>query len=180
VYLKAHPWLSEAEREMVCKLMSCQKLSLEACTHAAQNERLPLRVVVQVLFFEQLQLRNAIAGSFLVADAVGQSGRQQVQIPVGAGGARQGESWDNSVGNSQAYKDDMGKILARVSQLEIECGSMRQEIENLHRSKKPLNSLSKAFGCKMFSTVVPSTGEIDKGQGRNLGGNVGFTGEQVQ
>lgn len=26
---------------------------MEACTHAAQNERLPLRVVVQVLFFEQ-------------------------------------------------------------------------------------------------------------------------------
>lgn len=179
VYLKAHPWLSEAEREMVCNIMSCQKLSLEACTHAAQNERLPLRVVVQVLFFEQLQLRNAIAGSFLVADAVGQSGRHQGQNPLPtAGGARQGESWDTSVGNSHAYKDDMSKILARVSQLEIECGSMRQEIENLHRSKtKPLNSLSRAFGCKMFSAVVPSTGEIDKGQGRNLGGNVG---EQVQ
>lgn len=26
---------------------------MEACTHAAQNELLPLRVVVQVLFFEQ-------------------------------------------------------------------------------------------------------------------------------
>ncbi|KAG0554487.1 hypothetical protein KC19_12G095400 [Ceratodon purpureus] len=179
VYLKAHPWLSEAEREMVCKIMSCQKLSLEACTHAAQNERLPLRVVVQVLFFEQLQLRNAIAGSFLVADTVGQSGRQQGgQNPLAPGGARQGESWENSMGpNSQALKDDMGKILARVSQLEIECGSMRQEIENLHRSKKPLNTLSKAFGCKMFSAVVPSTGEIsNKGQGRN----VGFSGEQVQ
>lgn len=180
VYLKAHPWLSESEREMVCKIMSCQKLSLEACTHAAQNERLPLRVVVQVLFFEQLQLRNAIAGSFLVADTVGQSGRHQHQA-LNAGAARQGESWDNSVGNSQAYKDDMGRILARVSQLEIECGSMRQEIENLHRAKKPLNSLSKAFGCKMFSAVVPSTGEIDRSQGRNLGGNVGgLTGEQVQ
>lgn len=179
VYLKAHPWLSEAERELVCKIMSCQKLSLEACTHAAQNERLPLRVVVQVLFFEQLQLRNAIAGSFLVADTVGQSGRQQGgQHPLAGGGTRQGESWDNSLGpNSQALKDDMGKILARVSQLEIECGSMRQEIENLHRSKKPLNTFSKAFGCKMFSSVVPSTGEIsNKGQGRN----VGFSGEQVQ
>ena len=40
--------------------MDCQKLSLEACTHAAQNERLPLRVIVQVLFFEQLQLRSSI------------------------------------------------------------------------------------------------------------------------
>jgi len=35
--------------------------------HAAQNERLPLRAVVQVLFFEQLQLRHAIAGMLVVA-----------------------------------------------------------------------------------------------------------------
>ena len=28
--------------------MDCKKLSMDACMHAAQNERLPLRVVVQV------------------------------------------------------------------------------------------------------------------------------------
>lgn len=48
--------------------MDSQKLTLEACTHAAQNERLPLRAVVQVLFFEQLQLRHAIAGTLLAAE----------------------------------------------------------------------------------------------------------------
>lgn len=37
----------------MCRVLDCKKLSMEACTHAAQNERLPLRVVVQVLFFEQ-------------------------------------------------------------------------------------------------------------------------------
>lgn len=68
VYLKAHPWLSEPEREKICGILDCQKLTLEACTHAAQNERLPLRAVVQVLFFEQLQLRHAIAGTLLAAD----------------------------------------------------------------------------------------------------------------
>ncbi|KAK3416106.1 hypothetical protein EUGRSUZ_H01939 [Eucalyptus grandis] len=78
VYLKAHPWIPEAEREKICGLMDCQKLTLEACTHAAQNERLPLRVVVQVLFFEQLQLRHAIAGTLLAAEtgAVMEPGRQ--------------------------------------------------------------------------------------------------------
>ncbi|PKI41618.1 hypothetical protein CRG98_038018 [Punica granatum] len=68
VYLKAHPWISEADREKICGVMDCQKLTLEACTHAAQNERLPLRAVVQVLFFEQLQLRHAIAGTLLAAE----------------------------------------------------------------------------------------------------------------
>ncbi|KAH9300339.1 hypothetical protein KI387_011922, partial [Taxus chinensis] len=46
-FLKAHPWITDQDREQLCKIMDCQKLSLEACTHAAQNERLPLRVVVQ-------------------------------------------------------------------------------------------------------------------------------------
>jgi len=58
----------KAEREQLCHLMDYQKLSLEACTQATQNRRLPLRVVVQVLFFEQLQLRTSIAGCFLISD----------------------------------------------------------------------------------------------------------------
>ncbi|KAI3985937.1 hypothetical protein MKX01_039019 [Papaver californicum] len=68
VYLKAHPCVTDEEREKICGVMDYQKLTLEACTHAAQNERLPLRAVVQVLFFEQLQLRLAIAGSLLATE----------------------------------------------------------------------------------------------------------------
>jgi len=49
--------------------MDCQKLSIDACMHAAQNERLPLRVVVQVLFSEQVKISNAIASSSLKDDA---------------------------------------------------------------------------------------------------------------
>lgn len=39
--------------------MDCKKLSQDACLHAVQNERLPLRVVVQVLFFEQIRASAA-------------------------------------------------------------------------------------------------------------------------
>jgi len=45
--------------------MDCQKLSIDACMHAAQNERLPLRVVVQVLFSEQVKISNALSNSSL-------------------------------------------------------------------------------------------------------------------
>lgn len=55
MYLKEHPDVSKSERKRICRLMDCRKLSGEACTHAVQNERLPLRVVVQVLFFEQMR-----------------------------------------------------------------------------------------------------------------------------
>ncbi|KAJ0681887.1 putative BTB/POZ domain, NPH3 domain, NPH3/RPT2-like family protein [Helianthus annuus] len=55
MYLKAHPGISKSDRKRICRLMDCKKLSVEACMHAVQNERLPLRVVVQVLFFEQVR-----------------------------------------------------------------------------------------------------------------------------
>ncbi|GAB4829240.1 hypothetical protein Ancab_018906 [Ancistrocladus abbreviatus] len=60
IYLKAHPELNKSERKRLCRMLDCKKLSMEACMHAAQNELLPLRVVVQVLFFEQA--RAAMTG----------------------------------------------------------------------------------------------------------------------
>ncbi|KAG0467816.1 hypothetical protein HPP92_017144 [Vanilla planifolia] len=132
VYLKGHPWLTEAEREQLCRLMDCQKLSLEACTHAAQNERLPLRVVVQVLFFEQLQLRSSIAGCFLVSDNLDGSRtlRSGTMAPCEGGGG-----WTGTVRENQVLKVGMDHMRLRVSELEKECSSMRQQIEKLGQGK---------------------------------------------
>ncbi|KAF9621207.1 hypothetical protein IFM89_016701 [Coptis chinensis] len=47
MFLKEHPGVSKSERKRICKLMDCKKLTADACMHAVQNERLPLRVVVQ-------------------------------------------------------------------------------------------------------------------------------------
>ncbi|CAH9120255.1 unnamed protein product [Cuscuta epithymum] len=60
IYLKGHPELSKTDRKHLCRSLDCRRLSMETCMHAAQNELLPLRVVVQVLFFEQA--RAAISG----------------------------------------------------------------------------------------------------------------------
>ncbi|KAF7052702.1 hypothetical protein CFC21_060765 [Triticum aestivum] len=68
MYLKEHPSLSKSEKKRLCGLMDCKKLSQEACMHAVQNERLPLRVVVQVLFFEQVRASAASARSDSGAD----------------------------------------------------------------------------------------------------------------
>lgn len=43
--------------------MDCRKLSADACMHAVQNERLPLRVIVQVLFFEQIRATTSAGNS---------------------------------------------------------------------------------------------------------------------
>ncbi|XP_075514862.1 BTB/POZ domain-containing protein SR1IP1-like [Primulina tabacum] len=62
IYLKAHPELSDMERKKICSLMDCQKLSREACAHAAQNDRLPAQTVVQVLYHEQQRLGEVVDG----------------------------------------------------------------------------------------------------------------------
>ncbi|XP_008792560.2 BTB/POZ domain-containing protein NPY4-like [Phoenix dactylifera] len=59
MYLKEHPGLAKSEKKKICGLMDCKKLSVDASMHAVQNDRLPLRVVVQVLFFEQLRATAA-------------------------------------------------------------------------------------------------------------------------
>lgn len=55
MFLKEHPGMAKSDKKSICRLMDCRKLSPEACAHAVQNERLPLRVVVQILFFEQVR-----------------------------------------------------------------------------------------------------------------------------
>ncbi|KAK9113207.1 hypothetical protein Scep_020726 [Stephania cephalantha] len=148
VYLKAHPWVKEEERERICGVMDCQKLTLEACTHAAQNERLPLRAVVQVLFFEQLQLRHAIAGSLLSAAPETTNNAQLLQQQQhhqlddddvdGAGprGPQEGHGmvrWRAAVRENQVLRLDMDSMRSRVQELERECSSMRKAIEKIDR-----------------------------------------------
>ncbi|XP_038893539.1 BTB/POZ domain-containing protein At5g47800-like isoform X2 [Benincasa hispida] len=53
IFLKEHPEVSKVEKKRLCRVLNCQKLSPEVRGHAVKNERLPLRTVVQVLFFEQ-------------------------------------------------------------------------------------------------------------------------------
>ncbi|KAL4343802.1 hypothetical protein S245_036663 [Arachis hypogaea] len=63
MYLKEHPEISKSDKKRICRLMDCRKLSAEACMHAIQNERLPMRIVVQVLFFEQLRATSCSEGN---------------------------------------------------------------------------------------------------------------------
>lgn len=155
VYLKAHPWLSEAEREKICGLMDCQKLTLEACTHAAQNERLPLRAVVEVLFFEQLQLRQAIAGTLLATE--GDSVR-----PLIMGREEQednGSTWRGTVRENQMLRLDMDSTRSRVHYLERQCSTIKKAIAKIDKVGEPSHTRGgwrTKFGCKFKTQVCDS------------------------
>ncbi|KAI9126687.1 hypothetical protein K1719_002283 [Acacia pycnantha] len=53
IYLKEHPDLTKADKKRLCRILDCQKLSPDVRAHAVKNELLPLRTVVQLLYFEQ-------------------------------------------------------------------------------------------------------------------------------
>lgn len=53
--------MDKRSRKKLCRVLNCRKLSETASMHAAQNELLPLRVVVQVLFFENARAAAALS-----------------------------------------------------------------------------------------------------------------------
>ncbi|KAF8410607.1 hypothetical protein HHK36_003139 [Tetracentron sinense] len=166
VYLKAHPWISEEEREKICGVVDCQKLTLEACTHAAQNERLPIRSVVQVLFFEQLQLRQAITGTILAPDHVAppDSARpsflQEEEEEEAACEDR--ETWRVAIRENQVLRLDMDSMRSRVQELERECSTMKKAIEKMDKTgaggegRGWRSEFTKRFGCKFKTQVCDS------------------------
>jgi len=140
---QAHPALSEMDRKKLCKLMDCQKLSQEACTHAAQNERLPVQVVVQVLYFEQLRMRNALA-SGVFADAVdtgtghklGSGHMSTTQSPKDTTSAIRREN--------RELKLELARMRMRLTDLEKDQAVMKQEIlEKPLKNTKVMSSVSR-------------------------------------
>ncbi|KAJ1293436.1 hypothetical protein BS78_01G068300 [Paspalum vaginatum] len=169
IYLKAHPGLSEEEKEKVSGVVDGRKLTLEACTHAAQNERLPLRTVVQVLFFEQLQLRRAIARTIMVNEGGAAGSGEEGGDSDGGGG-----TWRVAARGNQMLRLDMDSMRNRVQELERECTSMRKAIEKMDRRGGAATAaadrgvpsgaadgrwgslVTKRFGCKFPAQVCQS------------------------
>jgi hypothetical protein len=150
--LQAHPRLTAEERDRVVGVVDCRKLTVEACTHAAQNERLPLRAVLQVLFFEQLQLRRAITGTLLAASNNG---------PPRAGPS-EAAAWRGATvlaQESQVLRLDMDSVASRVQELERECSSMRRAIKKIDgRGGSPSPGRRSADGSRGGDGSRPAAG----------------------
>lgn len=136
-YLKIHPSLSEHERKRLCRILNCHRLSLEACTHTSQNERLPLRFVVQVFFCEQLKIWSTVTE---ISKSVKEDRSNADNISVSSREPSAGEdsssqpttSTSDATAQSQAQQDQ------RVNQMEIralqqELATMRAKWNELER-----------------------------------------------
>ncbi|KAE8713313.1 hypothetical protein F3Y22_tig00110213pilonHSYRG00291 [Hibiscus syriacus] len=128
IYLEKHAYLTEKEKEQVCKVLDFRKMSAEACEHAAKNERLPVRVVVQVLFMAQLQLRETLVRG---THEDGKEDEEEDEVRV-----------------------EMEKISIKVKDLEKDCHEMKKEITNgnnrqrVNKGKLSLwSEMKRKFGC---------------------------------
>ncbi|KAK9089429.1 hypothetical protein Scep_028511 [Stephania cephalantha] len=134
IYLDTHQNLTEKEREDVCQVLDCYKMSPEACTHAAQNKRLPLRVVVQALFVGQLHLREAIVDRIEGSDYESQKGNELVV----------------DEDHSGEMRIEMERMDERVINLENECSKMKGQIIEKGKDNgrfKVWKQLKRKLGC---------------------------------
>ncbi|XP_057501674.1 BTB/POZ domain-containing protein DOT3-like [Actinidia eriantha] len=122
-YLKSHPSLSEHERRRLCKIMDCKKLSLDACMHAAQNDRLPLRTIMQVLLSEQIKMRAAMQGKEQAA-----SGNNSDQE----------ESW-TSKEEIKILKDELLKVKAEMQGLHRDYTELQRIYGNVNNKRRSLS-----------------------------------------
>ncbi|KAL5753534.1 hypothetical protein ACOSP7_021754 [Xanthoceras sorbifolium] len=121
-YLKSHPLLPEHERRRLCKVMNCEKLSLDACTHAAQNDRLPLRTVVQVLFSEQIKMRTAM--------------QEKETAPPQTDNSEQDESHSSTTVEIKNLKTELETVKTRMGELQRDYSELQQEYEKLSHKQK--------------------------------------------
>lgn len=138
-YLKAHPTLTEHERKRLCRVMDCQKLSIDACMHAAQNERLPLRVVVQVLFSEQVKISNTLASSSL--KETGGDAHYQPMIPnrktlLEATPQSFQEGWAAAKKDINTLKFELDSMKAKYLELQNDMENLQRQFDKMAKHKQ--------------------------------------------
>ncbi|KAK6150419.1 hypothetical protein DH2020_015351 [Rehmannia glutinosa] len=130
-YLKTHPSLSDHERRRLCKIMNYGKLSQDACGHAAQNDRLPLRITIQVLFSEQVKIRAAIQGK---------SQTETVE------NSDQETSWSSTNKDVKALKIELEKVKTQMAELQRDYLELQQE--NQKQNIRPRKSSGWTLGWR--------------------------------
>ncbi|WCJ40638.1 Phototropic-responsive NPH3 family protein [Euphorbia peplus] len=121
-YLKAHPGTSKQERKMLCRLIDSRKLSPEASLHAAQNERLPVRAVIQVLFCEQTKLNRHI--DWTASFSAARSPNLGFDPSPGPGRCQSKREMD-------AQEMELRQLREDVVRLQGQCNAMQMQMERM-------------------------------------------------
>jgi len=117
-----------------------------------------------VLFFEQIQLRTALAGCLHVMDT---ESAPAGPIPSDMlGQIVQRDGWRTVVQVNQFLKVDMDNMRSRVGELEEEFSKIKQDMKRVTKSHSSLSSprlVARKIGCKLVprsSDAQPDTVDI--------------------
>ncbi|CAL4965605.1 unnamed protein product [Urochloa decumbens] len=123
-YLKAHPNTSKEERKSLCRLIDARKLTAEAAAHAVQNERMPVRSVMQVLFSEHgklnrlAELSASFSGPRSPNPALEISGRCPSKREV------------------LAQHQEVRRLREDVARLQVQCNALQAQVDRLLSSDR--------------------------------------------
>uniref|UniRef100_A0A7N0T4H8 Root phototropism protein 3 n=1 Tax=Kalanchoe fedtschenkoi TaxID=63787 RepID=A0A7N0T4H8_KALFE len=181
-YLMAHPMLTEHERRKICRVMDCEKLSIEACLHAAQNEQLPLRVVVQILFHGQQRISQAMANKSLMeasksqCEAAGATREGLMERPAATHPKWFHEGWERANRDIKALKFELESLKVKYLELQHEMDTFQSQLDSKSKPSKPLSAwcagwkklakLTKADHLQTFDaghpTATPAADQVKK------------------
>lgn len=135
---QAHPRASKEDRRSLCRLIDARKLSAEAAAHAVQNERLPVRCVVQVMLFlsehgggKQLSSRHRLT------DWSGDGGSfrdlQIIRSPAVTGGSARCQSKREA---AVAQHHELRRLREDVARLQAQCHALQAQVDRLMMSSE--------------------------------------------
>ncbi|KAK6918753.1 NPH3 domain [Dillenia turbinata] len=151
-----HQNITQEEKAMVCKHLDCQKLSQETCIEAVQNEMMPLRLIIQALFVQQLNTHQAFkecSDSFRYAHCGDFSGSLSSSRQANSKSQNPGDSpytdgelcsrtlsfllqKDNSIQRSNFSRKEYESTSFRIQNLEQELMSLKRSLEQQNITKK--------------------------------------------
>nr|DAD40343.1 TPA_asm: hypothetical protein HUJ06_014666 [Nelumbo nucifera] len=122
--------IKDSECYRLCKTIDCQKLSQEACSHATQNERLPVQMAVQMLYFEEIRLQNAMNGGhnhFFFGSVNGQF-PQRSSSSAGSGTISPRDNYAFVRRENRELRLGVARMRMRLTDLERDHASMKQNL----------------------------------------------------
>ncbi|KAI3671544.1 hypothetical protein L1987_87283 [Smallanthus sonchifolius] len=160
-YLKTHVNVTKEERKTLCKLIDSQKLSIEASLHAAQNERLPVRSVIQVLFSDQAKLHSHVNWSRSITSTKTPSPK------IGSGPPDRCHSSRDIMTLQQI---EIKQLKEHVNKLERQCLLMQSQIDKLVEKKRGFFSWRRmATSTNLGAVSVEVANERGEGKGYDPG-----------
>lgn len=126
LHLQGHPRLVEKDKMLLCSTIDFRKVSTATCAHASQNERLPHRIILQVLFFEQLQMQMTLSHYLDAMDTDSVAAANNM-----AGNLLQRDGWVSLVRENRVLKVDLEALVSRVRSLEQDLSIIKQQIRQM-------------------------------------------------